>query len=59
MKLIEAMNTVKNGSAVISYTGITYTYEQLKPDWCGEHYASFQTCGMTETERKGDWREAK
>lgn len=55
MSLIQAINKVAQGSTITSCTGRTYTYDMLQPEWAGEHYASFRTCGMTEVEKKGDW----
>jgi hypothetical protein len=56
MNLIEAINAVANGHTIVSNAGKRYTGEQLAPTWYGKHYASFNSAGMTESERKGVWR---
>lgn len=56
MNLNEAIVAVASGHIIESNVGKWYTNEQLAPKWFGKHYASFNSAGMTETERKGVWR---
>lgn len=56
MLLIDAINEVAKGHAVVSVIGKRYTDAELAPVWVGEHYASFNRAGMTATEIKGEWR---
>jgi hypothetical protein len=56
MNLNEAIIAVASGHVIESNVGKRYTNEQLAPKWFGKHYASFNSVGMTETERKGVWR---
>ncbi|MNJ76606.1 hypothetical protein D3C77_739240 [compost metagenome] len=56
MNLIQAINKAAQGKTITSCIGKRYTYEMLQPMWCGKHYASYETCGMSEAERKGVWK---
>lgn len=58
MNLNKAIMKLAQGATIVSCTGRSYTYDMLQPEWFGEHYASFKTCGMTKIEREGEW-EAK
>lgn len=55
--LTQAMNALANGApAVVSVSGKRYTADELQPRMLSEHVAIFNDVGMTEVERKKEWR---
>ncbi|MCP1184920.1 hypothetical protein [Paenibacillus sp. 1781tsa1] len=55
MNILEAAQYSANGFTVISNQGKRYSPDSLSIKWIGGHYASMDGCGMTESERKGEW----
>lgn len=55
MTTLEAAKASSQGITVISNAGRLYTPDQLAVTWVGAHYASLNSAGMTEAERKGAW----
>lgn len=58
MGLVEAVRALTNGAtAVVSVIGKRYTAAELAPiNFIGKHAVSYNNVGMTEAERKGEWR---
>ncbi|WP_102273211.1 hypothetical protein [Cytobacillus massiliigabonensis] len=58
MTLVEAIRALTNGaSAAVSAIGKRYTAAELAPiNFIGKHAVSYRDVGMTEAERKGEWR---
>ncbi|WP_102271340.1 hypothetical protein [Cytobacillus massiliigabonensis] len=64
MTLVEAIRALTNGAtAVVSasgkspgFPGRRYTAAELAPKMIGENAAVFNNVGMSEAERKGEWR---
>ncbi|WP_339273811.1 hypothetical protein MKY59_21700 [Paenibacillus sp. FSL W8-0426] len=56
MNILEAAHASAQGHTVISNAGRRYTPDQLAVKWVGAHYASMNGAGMTEAERKGEWK---
>lgn len=55
MNLLQAAQYSAHGFTVISNSGKRYSSDMLNVKWSGLHYASMSNCGMTESERKGEW----
>jgi len=55
MNLLQAAQYSANGFTVISNQGKRYSSDTLEIKWFGSHYASMNSCGMTDEERKGEW----
>jgi hypothetical protein len=56
MTILEAAQASAQGITVTSNVGLRYTPDQLAVTWVGAHYASLNNAGMTEAERRGEWR---
>lgn len=56
MNMLQAIHSVTKGQIIVSCLGKEYNKEILQPKWYGVHYASFNTCGMTKEEYKGEWK---
>lgn len=55
--LTQAMSELTNGAkAVVSVIGKRYTAVELAPKMLGARACVFNNVGMTEAERKGEWR---
>ncbi len=55
MTILEAAQASAQGVTVISKAVRRYTPDQLAVTWVGAHYASLNSAGMAEAERKGAW----
>jgi hypothetical protein len=55
VNILQAIHKVIEGYSVKSCLEKVYTYDMLQPKWFGSHYASFNSCGMTKDEYKGEW----
>ncbi|MFE6075588.1 hypothetical protein ACFVQB_14045 [Paenibacillus sp. NPDC057886] len=55
MNILEAAQYNANGFTVLSNQGKRYSSDMLRIKWIGAHYASMDSCGMTDEERKGEW----
>lgn len=55
MTLLEAIQAVANGAAVVSCVGRRYTPDMLAPIWTSIRCAAYTTAGMTKEEREGAW----
>jgi hypothetical protein len=57
MNLTEAVISLSKGAtAVVSVLGKRYTAVELAPKQLGQSAVVFNRVGMTEAERKGDWK---
>ncbi|MEH7521741.1 hypothetical protein V7149_00440 [Bacillus sp. JJ1503] len=57
MNLVEAISELTTSTpAVVSVIGKRYTAAELAPRMIGEKACVFNVVGMTEAERKGEWR---
>ncbi|PWW37371.1 MULTISPECIES: hypothetical protein [Paenibacillus] len=55
MKLLQAAQMSYAGYRVMSCINKVYSPKMLGVKWVGTHYASMNTCEMTDEERKGEW----
>ncbi|KQL18811.1 hypothetical protein AN957_09660 [Cytobacillus solani] len=57
MNLVEAIRALTTGdTAIVSVIGRRYTIAELAPKMIGENACVYNNVGMTEAERKGEWR---
>lgn len=58
LNLVQAIRKLTEGkvTAIVSVIGKRYTTAELQPKMLGGHACVINSVGMTEAERKGEWR---